>query len=299
MGVLFSTRQITAYISDTQNIKRISATLREEYQKGVQTDSIPTPRPDVDLNTMTLPTVNDPSDMLTRPDPQANQGRTMLSATLPPAVYPNNPSFKIQPRFQKLQRRNKDIIAWLTIEDVLDEAVVKRDNAYYLNRDYLGYHNINGALFMDEKCDLKKPPYALIIYGHNMKTGEMFGNLAHYNRLSYYKAHSFITLDTMFEDGQYVIFAVANVGIYQETGQFVNVFQLPGGSRDDRARSIERLMHFSLFSSAVDVQAEDQLLFLVTCTKNDNERLVVAARRIRPDESKENLTRQLRSLYKK
>ena len=31
---------------------------------------------------------------------------------------------------------------------MLDEAVVQRDNSYYLNRDYRGYHNANGAIFL-------------------------------------------------------------------------------------------------------------------------------------------------------
>lgn len=55
--------------------------------------------------------------------------------------------------------------------------MVQRDNTYYLNRDYLGYHNDNGAIFLDMGCDLTGNPKALILYGHNMKTGAMFGNL--------------------------------------------------------------------------------------------------------------------------
>lgn len=265
----------------------------------VQTDVIEAPHLVAELNTMELPIANNAVHALTTPDPAANQEMAVLSATLPPAVYPDNPFFITQPRFEKLQRRNEDIVAWLTIDDVVDEAIVQRDNTYYLNRDYLGYHNVNGALFLDEKCDLLARPYALIIYGHNMKMGEMFGKLEHYERLSYYKAHPFITFNTMFEEGQYVIFAIARIGIYQETGRFVNIFQLPNSSRDDRANAIERLFHFSLYNSAINVQAEDQLLFLATCTKNNSERYVVAARRVRQDESKSELARQLRSLYKK
>lgn len=116
------------------------------------------------------------------PTPQAAS-----AATSPPAAdsSPSTASptatpitFKIMsPRFAKLKQQNQDIVAWLTIPEQLDIAVVQRDNTYYLNRDYLGYHNDNGAIFLDMGCDLTGNPKALILYGHNMKTGAMFGNL--------------------------------------------------------------------------------------------------------------------------
>jgi hypothetical protein len=40
----------------------------------------------------------------------------------------------------------------------------------------------------------------------------------------------------------------------------------------------------------LDVQPEDQLLLLVTCVDGEDERLLVAARRLRPNEKEEGLT---------
>ncbi len=66
----------------------------------------------------------------------------------PPKIigWPDNPSMTVSVRLQKLQKQNKDIIGWLSIPDMLEQAVVQRNNTYYLNRDSLGYHNANGAL---------------------------------------------------------------------------------------------------------------------------------------------------------
>ena len=100
--------------------------------------------------------------------------------------WPNNPSMTVSPTLKKLQRQNKDIVGWLSIPDQLSQAVVQRDNTYYLRRDYLGYHNANGALFLEESISLKTRPDTYIIFGHNMKTGDMFGTLRLYEDVGYY-----------------------------------------------------------------------------------------------------------------
>ena len=106
---------------------------------------------------------------------------------LPVVYYPGNASARVRDRFSSLQRQNKDIIGWVRIDELLDEPVVQRDNTFYLTRDYRGYHNVNGAIFLDENCGLKTRPYTLTIYGHNMKTGAMFGGLRNYENINYYK----------------------------------------------------------------------------------------------------------------
>ena len=55
-----------------------------------------------------------------------------------------------------------------------------------------------------------------------------------------------------------------------------------------RESALEKLLSYSMYRTELDVQSDDQLLLLITCTGND-ERRVVAARRIRDDESKEEL----------
>lgn len=214
-----------------------------------------------------------------------------------PKHYPNNPMMQIQPQFEKLVRRNKDIIGWLRIDDLIDEAVVQRDNIFYLKRDYLGYHNINGALFLDKNCDLSMRPDVLYIYGHNMKSGAMFGNLRYYQMLSYYKKNPFIGFDSLYENGKYVIFAVSDVAIDVYSKQFTGVFQLQHSASEQKQRALERLIEHSVFASGIDVSPEDQLLFLVTCTADDNIRNIVAARRIRMDETELDLAKLVQRSY--
>ena len=182
---------------------------------------------------------------------------------------------------------------------MIDEAVVQRDNEYYLDRDYRGYHNVNGAIFLDETCDLDTRPYTLLLYGHNMKTGAMFGSLRNYENLTFYRNNPFITFDTAYEDGRYVIFAVATVSTTSGSWLYVDFTRLSSPVIADRTNAISALLSRSIYRTQVDVAADDQLLLLVTCVDDDMERRVVAARRIREDEDEATLEKLIRRTTKK
>jgi len=236
------------------------------------------------------------------PAPEASatptQTPAISSQNLPAVKYPDNPWYLVQDKFDKVRRQNSDIIGWLTIDGLLDEAVVQRDNAYYLRRDYRGYHNTNGALFLEEDCDLRTRPYTLMIYGHNMKTGAMFGCLRNYENLTFYQNNPLITFDSIYEDGRYVIFSVATVSLAYGDWNYLSVFDLTSDIIPSREREIARLQSQSLYSSPVDVRADDQLLLLVTCVDDEDERRIVAARRIRPDESEDAIIKKVQRVRK-
>ena len=210
-------------------------------------------------------------------------------ARLPKVRYPNNNYAIASSRFQKLKRQNEDIIGWLTITDMVDEAVVQRNNTYYLDRDYKGYHNKNGAIFLDEVIDLRTRPYTLMLYGHNMKSGLMFGSLRNFENPTYYRRSPFITFDTAYEDGKYVIFAVGTISTDAKNWRYVNFAHLLSSSIPLRTQAIASVNRFSVYNGLIDVQPEDQLLILVTCVDAVEDRRIVAARRIREGESEDEL----------
>ena len=207
--------------------------------------------------------------------------------TAPPQVssWPGNPGMAVSPALQKLRQRNRDIIGWLSIPDQLAQAVVQRDNTYYLKRDYLGYHNANGALFLEESISLKTRPDTYIIFGHNMKTGDMFGSLRLYENIGYYRKHALIDFNALYEEGQYVVFAIADVDTVQGMRRYVPFMQLPGMEEQARRECIQKLQAYSVIYSPVSVSAKDQLLLLVTCEGTEESRRVVAARRLRDGET--------------
>ncbi len=199
------------------------------------------------------------------------------TARLPQVTYPSG--MKVNPKIQALRKKSECIVGWLTLEGV-DEAVVLRDNTYFLNHDALGHHNDNGALFLDEGTELLTRPYTLLVYGHNMKTGAMFGNLKKFEDSAYCYQHRFVQFDTLFETGEYEIFAVSVINLVPGLSRYLSLSDLESPVRSVRRAAIHTLQSLSSVPALTQVSEEDQLLLLITCVGNDDERLVVAARRM-------------------
>lgn len=265
--------------------------------QAVNREAMATPRPTVETTVEAAPS-NAPQETTPMPfgtvAPQYG-GKAML----PVVQYPMNKYAHVTERFRKLQVQNKDIIGWLTIPQVVDEAVVQRDNEYYLTRDYLGKKNQNGAIFLDENCSLKTRPYALVLYGHNMKSGTMFGFMRHYDELSFYQAHPFVTFDTAYESGRYVIFAVGRVSTKAYDRDYLDLAKLSSSTILWREEAVETLRTHSVYTTTIDVEPTDQVLVMMTCVADDTERQVIAARRIRDGETEEMLNERIMRTRKK
>ena len=204
-------------------------------------------------------------------------------------AYPENPDKAVAPRLQALRKENKDVVGYLRLDHLLEEAVVQRDNVYYLTHDALKKENVNGAIFLDAAVALKTRPYTYLLYGHNMKSGAMFGCLRNYEKASFYHSSPFITFDSLYEEGRYVIFAVSSVSVEPGLRGYVDFFALTSDRLDERQAAIVALIAASVHTCAVDVEPEDQLLLLVTCSDREENRRIVAARRIRDGETEGDL----------
>lgn len=199
-------------------------------------------------------------------------------------AYPNNPKLSIDSRFKALRRESKYIIGWLNMGELLDEPVVQQDDTFYLTHDAKGRENVNGAIFLEGAVNIKTRPYTYILYGHNMKTGAMFGSLRNYENRNFYHTDPFITFDTMYENGRYVIFAVGSISTEEYGRYYVDFHDLKSTDCEKRQTAIDTLISASVFTCPIDVKVNDQILLLVTCTEKDQDRRVVAARRIRDGE---------------
>lgn len=185
-----------------------------------------------------------------------------------------------------LREDNHDLVGWLNIPEVLDLPVVYRNNYYYLTHDFYGRQSASGTIFLDESHPFRESTQNLLLHGHNMKDGTMFGRLIQYERdISYLKNHPFITLSTLWEEEAYVIFAVLRVSLDVKSEDFFNFYSHPTFSSDAEFDSYVRQLELrSIYAIPMDVKASDALLTLSTCL--DEDRLVIVARRMREDETR-------------
>ncbi|MBQ9740194.1 MAG: class B sortase, partial [Kiritimatiellae bacterium] len=197
------------------------------------------------------------------------------------------------PEMEELYNENRDLVEWLNIPDILDLPVVYKDNDYYLKRDFYKQKNTAGTIFLDENHPFKEKAQNLLLHGHNMKDGTMFGRLTQYiYDKTYIKNHPFINLSTLWRKEQYVIFAILDVSLNPKDETFFNYFTHNTFSSDAEFTSyIRQLQLRSMVAIPIDVDPSDALLTLSTCL--EDHRLVIVARRLRNGETRAELRQRI------
>lgn len=186
--------------------------------------------------------------------------------------------------YKNLLNKNKRLIGWVKIDDTnIDYPVMQTtDNEYYLDHNLNQEYDKNGSIFMDKDCDVLKPSTNLILYGHHMKSGQMFGNLSLYSDQSYYEKHPYIQFDTIYEKGLYEIMYVFRSRVYSEDEIVFKYYQFIDAQSEQEFDSYMNDMEgMSLYNTGVIAQYGDRLLTLSTCDYQEkNGRFVVVAKKV-------------------
>lgn len=289
---------LIGYISDYVSSKSVSGEMKALYQQAKEQETPEISAPPTQAAAVTSATES--ADTEGSAQPESTPNPTVKPARTLQKTYAGNERFNTRAAIDALQKKNRDIIGWLYIDDVLDEAVVQRDNKYYLTHDYLGKKSGTGALFLEESCKLYPVPECLLLHGHNMKTGAMFGSLKKYKvkGVDFFRDHGYIKFETLYEDATYVVFSVAMIDIRPSESAFLNfVGNIRFPTDESFMRYVGRLKTLSLYDIDIAVEPSDRLLILSTCDgEDDNIRLLVAARLLRPDEDTGVLNDALRSV---
>ncbi len=199
--------------------------------------------------------------------------------------YPNN----MLPEFYSLYDTNKDIKGWLTIpKTVINYPVVESsNNDFYLHNNFNKTSDIYGALFLDYRNNINEQSQNLIIYGHNMKDGQMLTSIVNYEQTDFYNNSALITFNTIYSHYYWKVFAAFIANASPSNGYVFNYLVTNFSSNNDFNNFIKEVRARSLINTpSVDVVSSDTLLTLSTCYYSfDNARFVVMARRVRPGES--------------
>ena len=203
----------------------------------------------------------------------------------------------ILPEMRQLAQKNPDTVGWISISGTVHLPVVYRDNVFYLDHDFTGAKNASGTLFLDENSPINEDTQNLLIHGHSMNDGSMFGILTHYRKLDFVRQHPMIAFSTLWERESYAVFAVLQVSSKVDDANYFNYFSNPVfASAADFDAYIDAVETRSMFQIPVDVEPGDALLTLSTCL--DDDRLVVLARRLRLGESKDAVVSAVEEAYK-
>ena len=196
-----------------------------------------------------------------------------------------------QESFSQLLEANPETVGWLSASDSIDFAIVQRDNEYYLTHNFFGEETAEGTAFMDQGNSIYPLDEHLLIHGHNMRDGSVFGDLDLFRDLDYHKENAVATFNTIYEDAQYVPIAVFDISATPGDQDFVDMQTFNFETDEDFMNFVNEAKDRSFFEIPVDVERGDRLLSLVTCSYNNNNgRLVVMLRALRDGETAEAMT---------
>jgi len=259
----------------------------------------PTPEPTREPNYWDLGKYYAPTPEPT-PTPKPVEGPTVAPTPTPDRSIRNGPlpyalrdkvvldEAAILPELKDIYALNKDLVGWISIPDtVIDYPVVQaEDGEFYLTHDFYGEENINGQIILDVLCDPYTPSYNLVVSGHHMKNGSMFGGLPQYRAKSYWAKHPFLEFDSLMERKIYVIFACFYSADYDEdeTGFRYNAII---DYKIDADRWLAEIEDNQLYDTGIEREFGDEFITLTTCdrARHRNGRFVVVGRRIREGES--------------
>ena len=264
LGVfVYAAVSLAGYVRSSAAVKKTNEEVRQVYALVTETPAAETPK------------------IAATPPPAATQIPAQTSAPGLLRTYQQT-SGEMLSQMRQLRAQNRDTAAWLKIPGIVDLPVVYRDNAYYLDHDFYGEKSNAGTLFLDAAHPLKEDTQYLVIHGHNMNDGSMFGTLSHYRSRGYMAQHGKVYLTTLYRQEEYEV---------------VGVLQLPTDARKTGyvafagTRKFDSVGHFEAFVKEIREHALywkqgakldpcDALLALSTCY--EEERVVVMCRRVKP-----------------
>ncbi len=195
---------------------------------------------------------------------------------------------KILPELKEIYALNHDLVGWLYIDGTnIDYPVVQHWNReYYLRRDFYGKDNANGQIILDTGCDPYTPSYNLVISGHHMNSGAMFGKLQQYKDAEFWRAHKVVEFDTLMERKRYVVFAAFYSADYDENEEGFR-YSVNIQYKRDADEWLKEIHAYQIYYTGIEAEFGDEFITLTTCdhSRRDDGRFVVVARRIREGET--------------
>ena len=216
-------------------------------------------------------------------EPETEAPETQPSDTTGEAQKDKPETAVARPDYSALYARNPDFVGWLSIEGTgIDYPVMHtpQEPDYYINRGFDKDRSSYGVPFLDGACSLTGDN--LIIYGHHMKNGAMFGALMDYKSKAFYEAHPTIAFDTLDGPGRFQIIAVYLAQVYTtRPGTFFYYLFTEAENAAAFESYVDECQARALYDTGETAIYGDQLLTLSTCEySQQNGRLIVLAKKI-------------------
>ena len=219
------------------------------------------------------------------------------------AKYPDiNFPPEMNVKYAELYAQNQDFVGFVSIKgiDINLPVVHGKDDEYYLHYNFKKEKSVFGTAFLSShnsfpkkgtKTELAGFDYDFnnVIYAHSSRRGtQMFTNLNAYKDIARFSEIPIINFETLYGLHQYKVFAVfiTNGGGNGDLNGYIFNYFFPNlATPEKKVEYLNELKQRRLYDTGVDVNENDKLITLSTCTYEFNDaRLVVVGRELRPGE---------------
>ena len=180
--------------------------------------------------------------------------------------------------FDALKKQNTDTVAWLKVNGTkIEYPIVKtNNNAYYLNHNFEKNYNGGGWPFADYKNYFDGSDKNIVIYGHNMKDGSMFGTLKNTLKTDWQNEESNLIITLITEDGtfKYKVFSTYRI----ENEEYY--IQTNFSDKENYISFLSTIKQRSNKYYNETLDENDQILTLSSCDSNNKYRIVLHAKKI-------------------
>lgn len=167
------------------------------------------------------------------------------------------------PTLKDLKKLNPDVKAWIQVPKTnIDYPVVQgQDDMEYINKNVYGEFELSGAIFLSclNKDDFSDP-YNLV-YGHNMKNGGMFADVADFTNKEYFETHQKGKLYLTDATRKIRFFACMKV-----TAADAKIYHPDGYRKENLKDLLDYIQANAVQYRDVNVADENSLIALSTCS---------------------------------
>lgn len=273
-----------------RHVKKVNNDLQDQFNT-VQSDTSITSEPVLTDPPQQL--ASSETDAPTTAPTEAQPTDVPVQATQPVPTATDQPAEPVlQPQFEQLYAQNKDLVGWIKAGADIDLPVLYRDNEFYMDHDFYGSYSSAGSIFLDAR---NNPDFAddhMLIYGHNMKNGSMFGTLKAYREVEYLRQYPIISLQYAWESEprKYVLVSLFDASMTPTDPSYIKITEFNFDTAEEKQAFIDAMLRKSVYDIPLDVTADDQLITLVTCSyTHDDGRYLLTARLLREGETEEEI----------
>ena len=171
-----------------------------------------------------------------------------------------------------LYHKYEDYRGWIKVDNTnIDYPIVQgKDNEFYLDKDINKNYVSSGSIFMNY-LNNEFNDENTVLFGHHMRNKTMFAQLKKYEDKEFFYDNNDIEIEI--KDGKILKYKVFSAYVTDANDNYIKT---KFDNKTDYKEFLERIKSKSIYKSNIDVNEDDKIITLSTCSYEfDDARMVV------------------------